>query len=96
MNQISMVIPENFNTDEVNKFRKRFFNLIKNGEKNFNMDFSKCSYIDSTGLGVLVSMHKKCTKLNGSLKLFAVTDSKVMKIFELTRLNGVFEIKDKM
>lgn len=96
MNQISMVIPVNFSTGEVNQFRKRLLNLIDNGEKNFNIDFSECSFIDSTGLGVLISIRKKCIKLNGSFKLFAVKNPNVIKVFELTRLDSVFEIKYKI
>jgi anti-sigma B factor antagonist len=96
MNEISMIIPENFVTDEVNQFRKRLTNLINIGEKNFNIDFSKCNFIDTTGLGVLISIRKKCMKLNGSFKLFAVNNPNVMKVFEVTRLNIVFEIKDQI
>lgn len=93
MNEISVIIPENFATDEVNQFRKRIINLINNGEKKFNIDFSKCNFIDSTGLGILISIHKKCMKLNVSFKLCSVKNPNVMKLFELTRLNSIFEIK---
>ena len=65
--------------------------LINNSENKFNIDFSKCNFIDSTGLGTLISIHKKCMKLNGSFKLFAVNNPSVIKIFELTRLNSVFQ-----
>lgn len=94
MNEINVIIPENFVADEVNQFRKRLINLINNGEKKFNIDFSKCNFIDSTGLGVLLSIHKKCMTLNGSFKLFAVNNPTVIKIFKLTRLNSIFEIKN--
>lgn len=92
MNEISLIVPENFAMNEVNEFRKRLINLINNGEKKFNIDFSKCNFIDSTGLGVLISIHKKCMILNGSFKLLAVNNPNIMKTFELTRLNNIFEI----
>lgn len=93
MNKISVIIPENFGTDEVNEFRKKLLYRINNGEKEFTIDFSKCNFIDSTGLGVLISIHKKCMKLNGSFKIVAVNNLNVMKIFKLTRFNSIFKIK---
>lgn len=94
MNEVSVIVPENFVTDEVNQFRKRLINLINSGERNFRIDFSKCNFIDSTGLGVLVSIHKKCITLNGKFKLFTIKNPNVMKIFELTRLSSIFEIEN--
>ena len=94
MNEISVMIPENFITDEVNEFRKKLLYLISNGEKKFIIDFSKCNFIDSTGLGVLISIHKKCIELNASFKLFAVNNPSVIKIFELTRLSSVLKMEN--
>ena len=94
MNEISLIIPENFVTDEANQFRKKLIYLLNNGERKFNIDFSKCNFIDSKGLGVLISIHKKCMNLNGSFKLFKVNNPSVIKKFELNRLNSVFEMKN--
>jgi Anti-anti-sigma regulatory factor (antagonist of anti-sigma factor) len=94
MNIVSVIIPENFVTDEVNKFRKKLIYLLDNGEKKFNIDFSKCNFIDSTGLGVLISINKRCMRLNGSLKLYSVNNPDVIKVFNLARLDKVFEISN--
>lgn len=94
MNEISVIIPENFVTDEVNQFRKRLVNLIRNGERNFNIDFSICNSIDDTGLGVLMLIHNKCMSINGKFKLLSIKNSEIMKILELAQLNRVFEIND--
>ena len=37
MNIVSVIIPEDFITDEVNEFRKKLIYLINNGEKKFNI-----------------------------------------------------------
>ncbi|SHK68206.1 anti-sigma B factor antagonist [Clostridium cavendishii DSM 21758] len=92
MNEINMVIPENFAVDEADEFREQINNLINKGEKFFTFDFKNCKFIDSTGLGVLVTIYKKCNELNGSVKLYSVNDPQVMKIFNLTRLDKVFGI----
>lgn len=94
MNVVSVVVPENFIVDEANMFRKKIIYLLNNGEREFNIDFSKCSFIDSTGLGVLISIHKRCIKLNGSLKLYSINNPDVIKVFKLTRFDKIFEISN--
>ncbi|AKN32087.1 anti-sigma factor antagonist [Clostridium carboxidivorans P7] len=91
MNEFKIEMPENFAVDEADELREKFNYLMKDGEKNFVLDFRKCTFIDSTGLGVLVSVYKKCKSINGSLKLYSINEQ-VMKIFSMTRLDKVFEI----
>jgi len=54
---------------------------------------SKVDYIDSSGLGLIVSMYKTLTKSN---KKFALSElsAKTMEIFILTRLNEILIISD--
>ncbi len=92
MNEINMLIPENFAVDEADEFREKVNSLINKGEKHFVFNFSKCTFVDSTGLGVLVTIYKRCKELNGSFKLKSIDAPSVMKIFKLTRLDKVFEI----
>lgn len=92
MNEIRISIPENFAVDEAAEFRQNMNNLISEGKKDFILNFNNCTFIDSTGLGVLVGIYKKCDEINGSLILNSI-NPKVMKIFKLTRLDNVFEIK---
>lgn len=84
-------IPENFSVEAAADFREKIYGLISEGKINFLLDFSNCSFIDSTGLGVLVSVYKKCAERNGSMKLKAISQQ-VLKVFKLTRLDNVFEI----
>jgi len=84
-------IPENFTVNEVVEFRARVNELIKNGTINFIFDFIECKFIDSTGLGALVSIYKKCVEREGSIKLKHL-NSNIEKLFKLTRLDKVFEI----
>lgn len=84
-------IPKDFIVDEVATFRADINKLIDKGQKNFTFDFSDCDFIDSTGLGALVSIYKKCAEKSGSIKLKALKPE-VEKLFKLTRLDKVFEI----
>ncbi|MFT5874204.1 MAG: anti-sigma B factor antagonist [Clostridium sp.] len=91
MSELNILIPKDFAVDDAAEFREKTNNLISQGEINFVLDFSNCTFIDSTGLGVLVGIYKKCTELNGSFKLHSI-NPQVMKLFNLTRLDKVFQI----
>lgn len=91
MNSVTMDIPKSFIVDEVAIFRAKVNKLIEEGNVNFIFDFNQCDFIDSTGLGVLVSIYKKCAEKNGSIKLRSLNQD-VEKLFKLTRLDRVFEI----
>lgn len=86
-----IIIAKNFAIDEVSEFRDKVYEMINNGERNFILDCSKCEFIDSTGLGVLVALYKKCNELNGSLRLHSV-NSEVMRVLNLTRLDTIFKL----
>ncbi len=84
-------IPKDFVIDEVATFRIKINKLIEEGQNDFVFDFSQCNFIDSTGLGALVSIYKKCNEKGGSVKLKSLKPE-VEKLFKLTRLDKVFQI----
>ena len=59
------------------------------------IDFREVSYIDSFGIGVLVSGLTTVRKTDGSLKLADLSES-VEKIFQLAKLLKFFEIYDTL
>ncbi|AWK49805.1 anti-anti-sigma factor [Clostridium beijerinckii] len=90
-NNFNINIPKNFVVDEVAIFRINVNKLMEDGHKDFTFNFSGCDFIDSTGLGALVSIYKKCTENGGSIKLKSLKPE-VEKLFKLTRLDKVFQI----
>jgi anti-sigma B factor antagonist len=88
---VSINIAKDFVVDEVAEFRTKINKLIEEGNKDFIFNFSECTFIDSTGLGALVSIYKKCAEKGGSIKLKSL-NPEVEKLFKLTRLDKVFEI----
>jgi anti-sigma B factor antagonist len=90
-NSVSINITKNFVVDEVAEFRMKINKLIEEGNKDFIFNFSECTFIDSTGLGALVSIYKKCAEKGGSIKLKTLSPE-VEKLLKLTRLDKVFEI----
>lgn len=57
------------------------------------LDFAGVTFIDSSCLGALVSFLKSTREANGDFKLAALTDD-VRSIFQITRLDRIFEIFD--
>jgi anti-sigma B factor antagonist len=55
------------------------------------IDFSAITFLDSSGLGALIALHKTLRSQNGTLRLVNPTPS-ASQIIELTRLHRVFEI----
>jgi len=65
--------------------------LFGSGSKDLIIDLKEIHFIDSSGLGALVSGYKNASVLHGSLKLSNL-QSQVKSMFELTRLHRVFDI----
>ena len=56
-----------------------------------DLDLSTMTFLDSSGLGTLISLHKTMRTRNGTVRLIKPAPN-VQQILELTRLHRVFEI----
>ncbi len=68
--------------------------LIEDKHFNLVINLEKVSYIDSSGIGALISSLSNLKKYQGGLKIINVFAS-VRKVFELTKLTSFFEIYDE-
>lgn len=91
MSETVIRIPQEFSVEKAWLFRDEIRSLIDEGTLVFMLDFSDCTFIDSTGLGVIVSSYKKCVEAGGTIRLKSLSPN-VLNVFQLTRLNHVFEI----
>jgi anti-anti-sigma factor len=66
---------------------------LDNGERKLLVDFAKTGYIDSSGLGALVSISKKVREQSGELRLSGLNED-LRSLFELTKLDTLFAIAD--
>lgn len=71
--------------------KEQMLHLFDEGKSNLVIDLSAVRFIDSSGLGALVSGFKNASAREGSLKLCCL-QPQVRSMFELTRLHRVFEI----
>jgi anti-sigma B factor antagonist len=67
--------------------------LIGKGSKNILLNLGNVNYIDSSGLGELVSAFTTAKNQNAEVKLLNLT-KKVHDLLQLTKLYTVFDIKD--
>ena len=73
------------------ELRDAILKLLENGDQHFVVDLSEVRFIDSSGLGALLSGYKNTTLRSGSFAL-AGLQPRVLSMFELTRLHRVFDI----
>jgi anti-sigma B factor antagonist len=68
-------------------------NLLLRNEKNILLNLADVSYIDSSGIGELVSSFTTVGNQGGKLKLLSLT-KKVHDLLSITKLLTVFEVFD--
>jgi anti-sigma B factor antagonist len=82
---------ERIDAHNSSELKEYILHLIERGEKNIIVQLEHVRFIDSSGLGALLSGHKNAAAKSGRLAL-ANVQKQVLAMFELTRLNTVFEM----
>ena len=73
------------------ELKQKVLDELERGERRFLVDFSQTGYIDSSGLGVLVSLSKKVRESGGEFRLSSLNDD-LRTLFDLTKLDTLFQI----
>jgi anti-sigma B factor antagonist len=73
------------------ELKQKVLDELETGSRRFLIDFAGTGYIDSSGLGVLVSLSKKIREQNGELRLANLNED-LRTLFELTKLDSLFHI----
>jgi anti-sigma B factor antagonist len=73
--------------------KDKLHSLLHQGKKNVLLNLGQVSYVDSAGLGAIVSAYTTMTREGGSLKLSNVT-KKLQDLLSITKLLTVFETFD--
>lgn len=80
-----------FDAYEAEVVRDWFFNQLPDGPYRVVANLAEVTFVDSTGLAVLVDGLKRCRQRKGDLHLCSLSET-VRVIFELTRLDTAFAI----
>ena len=75
------------------ELKQKVLEELEGGSRKFLIDFTNTGYIDSSGLGVLVSLSKKIREQGGELRLANLNED-LRTLFELTKLDTLFKIAD--
>jgi len=79
----------------VEEVKPVFLGLLDEDHPNIVIDMKELEFMDSSGLSLIVEVFKRVRVGKGDMKLARLNDS-VTKLFEMTRLNQVFEIYDSV
>lgn len=73
------------------ELKERVAEAVDFGARKVLVDFTATGYIDSSGLGALVSLAKKLREAGGELRLAGLNED-LRTLFELTKLDTLFDI----
>lgn len=86
-------LPTEFTVNEVAQFKEELYHDLENQTLDLLIDCTNCTFIDSTGLGAIVSVFKRLNENSGTLALRGMSPP-VRELFVLTRLDHVLDILD--
>jgi len=75
----------------IKNFKEKLFEIGHNIDKNIEIDLSSVDYIDSSGVGVLISL-LKLQKKKGKELFIRKVSPKVLNVLKLSSLSDVFEM----
>ncbi|MCE5285960.1 MAG: STAS domain-containing protein [Pelosinus sp.] len=91
-NQVNVMLSDKIYAHDAGIIRDELMKKIEQGATEIRMDLSDVLYIDSSGLGVLITVHKRTKAINGRLVLTGVGGI-VAELIKRTRLDKVLTIE---
>lgn len=77
------------------RLKEELVSVVESGCANVIVDMEKVGFIDSSGLGVLVSALRRARERDGVVRIVCTRDN-ILKIFRITGLDKVFPIFDNI
>ena len=74
--------------------RKRVYQFLDEGAKNFVLNLSAVPFLDSAGLAVLVSVLKRARQAGGDVKMVWPKQEAARRILHLTKFDRVFDMAE--
>jgi len=75
------------------QFKNEIKEILESGHKNIVLDFGSVPWINSTGLGILISGYHSIRAADGRLKICNVKE-RVLSIFYISQLEKIFEVHE--
>lgn len=77
----------------IDEFRALWSQAMEAGAKQIIVNMSQVTFLDSSGIGMMIRCHSALTQVGGKLSLVGATGA-VRQAFKVTRLDNVFEFHD--
>ncbi|KAF2992814.1 Anti-sigma-B factor antagonist [Methylocystis sp. MJC1] len=90
-----IVKEERLDAHNSSELKERILRTLEEGGRRLVVDLADVKFIDSSGLGALLSGYKNANQRSGTFVLSGL-QPRVRSMFELTRLNRVFEIYPRL
>lgn len=76
-------------------FRSKLYDLIEENKNKVVVDMANVKFMNSSGLGILISGYTTLKNASGELKLAHISDN-VQGVLNITKLNQIFNVYDSV
>lgn len=90
-NNVLVIVSGDIEMMTIKEFKEKLFEIGQNVDKDVELDLSNVDYIDSSGVGVLISLLKLQKKKGKLLKINKVS-TQVLNVLQLSSLSDVFNL----
>lgn len=80
---------------DTDRFRREVSDFIEQGNRSLIINMQKVNYMNSSGIGAIISAHASYKKNGGDVKLIGLSES-VENLLAITRLVEIFDVHDSM
>ncbi|HMM20119.1 MAG TPA: STAS domain-containing protein [Selenomonadales bacterium] len=92
--RVIVTLKGNVFLDEALTLKARLLEFLEQGYIDFVLDMKGLNYIDNSGLGVLVAIHKQALRNGGGMEIVAISKT-AQATLELTRLVRFFPARTR-
>lgn len=76
-------------------FKEKVVNAFDSRNSDIKLDFEKLEYVDSTGLGALISILRKVKEKDNNIYIYNIKPN-IKKLFLITELDKLFHIRSEI
>lgn len=91
IDQLQVFLEGDLDINTVRKFQDEILKQYKDKDKDIVFDLKKLDYIDSTGLGAIITVFKEVKEKGKKLSIINAKKN-IKKLFYITELDSLFEI----
>ncbi len=89
---VNIIVTGDIEMMSIKDFKTKLLNVGENVDKDIDIDLSNVDYIDSSGVGVLISLLKR-QKTKGKTLNISKVSPKVLNVLKLSSLSDVFNLQ---